>query len=119
MGTAEHVQPGNTATVTLAASASIGDVLVYGGGICVVLEAGESGDEVEVSLTGVYELPKASGALTQGAEVGWDTSETEVVAAAASGANAYAGIVHKDAASGDTHVQVKIDQAAPGTVTES
>jgi predicted RecA/RadA family phage recombinase len=45
-----------------------------------------AGAEVEVSLAGVYELPKAAGQILEGAAVWWDTSPGNVINATAAGA---------------------------------
>jgi predicted RecA/RadA family phage recombinase len=38
------------------------------------------GVEVEISVRGVYELPKATGALNEGAAVSWDNSAHNICA---------------------------------------
>jgi len=49
--------------------------------------------EVEVSLTGVFELPKAAGQVLEGAAIRWDTSQGNVINAPAAGAYPIGGAV--------------------------
>ena len=44
-----------------------------------------AGDEVEVSVTGMWELPKASGQINQGAAVWWNNTNHNVADATGSG----------------------------------
>jgi len=69
-----YIQEGNVVTVTAPTNGvKSGDVLVVGNliGVCNI-DAAE-GAETELSLTGVWELPKASGQINAGAVVWWDT----------------------------------------------
>ena len=45
----------------------------------------DAGDDVEVFLTGVWELPKASGQINQAAAVWWNASSQSVANAAGAG----------------------------------
>ena len=115
MGHTDHVQPGTKITITLGADAEPGDVLAYGGGIAIAQTAGLNTEDVEASIEGVYEFTKASAlVLAQGDQVGFDTTAKTIVAA--SGADKFAGIVHKAAGDGETLVQVKINAPIPGSV---
>lgn len=65
------------------------------------IAVGETG---AVNLEGVYELPKAAGAITQGAKVYWDATAGNVVTTASG--NTLIGYAFEAAASGATVVRV-------------
>ncbi|MBU1040060.1 MAG: DUF2190 family protein [Proteobacteria bacterium] len=69
-----------------------------------------------LAIEGVYELPKATGAIGQGALVYWDADGNPVVGATQTGAltttdsgNTLAGRAYAAAASGDATVQIKLN----------
>jgi predicted RecA/RadA family phage recombinase len=67
-----------------------------------------SGSEVEVTLVGVWELPKATGAITESAIVWWDnTTNHNVVAASAAGLFPI-GVAVQAAGSSDATVRVRL-----------
>ena len=67
------VQQGNVMTVTADAEVTSGDVVVAGKLVGVAGISALPGGETEVALTGVYDVPKATGsAWTAGAVVYWD-----------------------------------------------
>jgi predicted RecA/RadA family phage recombinase len=66
------VQPGDVITLTAPSAVRSGGVVNVGAFVGVAAFDAAQGQEVEVSLVGVFELPKASGALAQGALVFWD-----------------------------------------------
>lgn len=72
-----YVQSGNTMTWTNDTGAAVasGDVVVVGNQIGVASVDIADGDAGELSMSGVYELPKATGAaITAGDAVVWDAS---------------------------------------------
>lgn len=88
------------------AATSSGDLVVMADTVGVALTDGEAGDVISVRVQGVFELPKAAGAIAQGARVYWNGS-----AIAASG-DTLAGVAYTAAESGDDTVQVKLNGAA-------
>ena len=68
------------------------------------IEVGETGSLI---VEGVFEMPKASGAITAGAAVYWDA--TNAVITTTSTNNTLAGFATAAAASDDTTVYVKIN----------
>jgi predicted RecA/RadA family phage recombinase len=66
------VQPGDVITLTAPSAVRSGGVVNVGAFIGVAAFDAAQGQEVEVSLVGVFELPKAPGALAQGGLVFWD-----------------------------------------------
>ena len=67
------VQPGDVITLTAPSAVRSGGVVNVGAFVGVAAFDAAQGQEVEVSLVGVFELPKApGGSLAQGALVFWD-----------------------------------------------
>jgi len=66
------VQPGETVTLTAPRDTKSGEIVSVGAFTGVAAFDAAQGQEVEVVLGGVFELPKAPGALAQGALVFWD-----------------------------------------------
>ena len=83
-----YVQPGDTITLTAPAvtGCKSGDGIVVGNIFGIAAYGAAAGAEVEVSLAGAYELPKAAGQILDGAAVWWDTSPRNVINATAAGA---------------------------------
>lgn len=107
------VQPGNTIPVTLTATVSSGDVIEVGGFIGVVAVDGESGDRVELSVVGVYELPKNNAdAFTEGQLAYWDSGAGEVVDTDGGGANTLLGAATEAKAAAATLLRVRLNGTA-------
>jgi predicted RecA/RadA family phage recombinase len=108
-----YIQPGDVVTVTApAGGVKSGDVLVVGNliGICNI-DAVE-GAETELSLTGVWELPKATGQINAGAAVFFDNVTGHNVVNA-SGAGLFPlGVAVKAAGTNDATVRVRLNGVA-------
>jgi predicted RecA/RadA family phage recombinase len=80
-------QPGDTVTVTAPAvtGCKSGDLIIVGALAGVAAYDAKAGDPVEITLTGVWELAKASGQINEGAAVWWDTDDSNVVNASSAG----------------------------------
>lgn len=100
------IQEGEVIDVTLSGTITSGDVVVAGSLVGVAQISGVSGDVIPVKLCGVYELAKATGALTQGAQVYWDNSAKKVTTTASG--NTLMGYAWRAAASGDATAQVRL-----------
>lgn len=105
-----YVQPGKTIDVVLAAAITSGAAILVGALVGVATTTGGIGDTVAVSLEGVYNLPKAVGAISQGAILYWDDTAKNVTTNAASGANTKIGHAFLAALSGDATVDVKLSR---------
>ena len=107
------IQPGETVTLTApTGGVSSGDLIVVGSlaGVCAYDAA--QGAEVEVTVVGVFELPKATGAaINEGARVWWSTTDKNVKAASATGLWPI-GTAVKAAGSADTSVRVRLNGVA-------
>src|SRR5690606_34885353 len=88
------------------AATTSGQLVVIGALVGVALKDAEEGEVVAVRVEGVFDLPKAAGAIEQGARVYWNGS-----AIAASG-DTFAGVAYEAAAADDDTVQVKLNAAA-------
>lgn len=100
------IQDGDVMPVVLSGTVASGDGILVGDTVGVALNSGVSGDTIQVAICGVYELPKASGAVSQGVKLYWDSSAKNVTTTVSS--NKQIGIAFSGAASGDTTVQVKL-----------
>ena len=106
------VQPGDVVTVTAPGGGVLsGDLIVVGNlaGVCATDTA--SGAEVELALTGVFELPKASGQINEGAKVWWKAADGNVVNATGAGYWPI-GVAAKAAGTSEATVRVRLDGVA-------
>ena len=110
-----YVEPGDQIPVVAGADLASGAVVVMGVLVGVCEGAILNGATGTVSLKGVHRLPKATGALTQGARVYWDTTPGNVTTVAADGT--FMGYAWKAAQSGDTYCEVLL--GAPGVDTDT
>lgn len=103
------VQDGDVVTM-IAPSGGVksGDLLIVGAlaGICNT-DALED-EEVEVSLEGVWELPKASGQINAGALVWWDNVTGHNVVNASSAGLFPIGVAVVEAGTGEATVRVRL-----------
>lgn len=104
------VQNGKVITYTVPADTTIdsGDVVIIGGLKGVAQTGGTTGDAITVQLYGVFNLPKTGGqAITQGALVYWNAGAGLVTTVSTD--NTLLGHAFLGAASGDTTVDVRLD----------
>lgn len=104
------IQDGKTITVTLAAAILSGAAMLIGALVGVACTDGAIGDKVAFNLEGVYTLPKAVGAVSQGAILYWDDTAKVVTTSSASGANFKIGHAFAAALSGDATLPVKLSR---------
>lgn len=102
-----YVQAGQHVTLTAPAALASGAGVLVGGLFGVALTSAASGASVEVATYGVYDLPKATGAVSQGARLYWD-NVAKVVTTTASG-NSLIGAAIVAALSGDATVRVRLN----------
>ena len=70
--TTVYVQPGDVLSLTVDSDVKSNDVVRVGSLIGIATHDAKAGETCEVGLAGVWELPKGSGALAQGADAFWD-----------------------------------------------
>lgn len=107
-----YIQDGHVITVpTPAGSIASGDGLIVGNIFGIAAYSAAEGDPVELSTTGVFQLPKANAAvLTVGARLAWDNTAKEVNTPAAG--RFPIGIATEAAGNGVTSVAVRLDGVA-------
>lgn len=102
-----YVQEGKTLNYTAGADITSGQFVLVGtiGGVAKTdIANGKTG---AVHVCGVFSIPKATGAVTQGAKLYWDESESEVTTTATD--NTLIGVAASAAASGDSNVHVLLN----------
>ena len=107
---ASLVSRGNMVDYTPESDVTAGSVVVQGELVGVAnldIPAGKLG---ALTVSGVFDFPKATGEITAGANVYWDAAEGEAGTDDDSGANKLIGKAVKTAASGDSTVRVRLSQ---------
>lgn len=100
------VQNGKMIEVTLAAVITSGTALLIGTLLGVAVTSGGIGDVINFQTEGVFDLPKAAGAITVGAAVYWDDTAKNITTTASG--NTLIGKCWVAAAGGDATVSVKL-----------
>lgn len=100
------VKDGCVIEVTLGATIAAGAGILIGSLVGVALKSGVSGDTINVALVGVWDLPKAPGAVTQGAALYWDNTAKKVTTTSAG--NTLMGYAYAAALSGDANARVRL-----------
>ncbi|MBF0191635.1 MAG: DUF2190 family protein [Magnetococcales bacterium] len=72
------IQPGDIVTVAAPVAVNSGDGLLVGALFGVAISTAAVGATLEISTTGVVDLPKAAVAITQGAKLYWDNTAKNV-----------------------------------------
>ena len=104
-----YIQNGHVITVaTPAGGIASGEGLIVGNIFGIAAYSAAEGDPVELAITGVYKLPKATAAvLTVGARVAWDNTAKNINAP---GAGRFpVGVATEAAGNGITSVAVRLD----------
>ncbi|ABB56767.1 DUF2190 family protein [Synechococcus elongatus] len=102
-----YTQPGHTIPLIAPYDVASGGGALIGTLFGVAATAVTSGQEGEFVTVGVYELPKATGVINQGAKVYWDNT-AKVVTTTASG-NSLIGAAIKAAGSSDAIAVVRLN----------
>ncbi len=100
-------QPGHTLPLIAPYNVASGGGALIGSIFGVAATAVTSGQEGEFSLVGVYELPKATGVINQGAKVYWNDTAKNITTTASG--NTLIGAATKGAASNDPTVLVRLN----------
>jgi predicted RecA/RadA family phage recombinase len=95
------VQEGKTITVTAPANVTSGQLVVTGSIVGVAAFDAVSGAEVEVTVEGVFELPKvATDAIAQGDKLYWDSGQAKLTKTAGTGSKPMVGVATVAAGNG-------------------
>lgn len=108
-----YVQPGNVLTINApSGGVASGDPVQIGNLFGVAATDAPQGDAVEISVGGVFDLPKAAVEVTMGDIAYFDASATAMTTSDDTGSNARVGVFIEDAASGAATARVRLDGAA-------
>jgi predicted RecA/RadA family phage recombinase len=106
-----YVQRGKTMEYTVADNAvKSGEIVVVGAVAGVAVTDGEIGETITLDVMGVFELPKGSGALTQGQKAYVNVSDegAKTIVGTDTG-NTFCGYVWEAAAAGASTVLVRLN----------
>jgi predicted RecA/RadA family phage recombinase len=104
------VQPGDTLTLVAPTNVKSGGVVVVGALAGIAAYDALQGEDVEVSLEGVFAVPKTTpGGINQGDKAYWDAGASKVTTTA--GSNLLLGVCVLTAGTSETTCRVKL--AAP------
>jgi predicted RecA/RadA family phage recombinase len=107
---AMYVQKGSSIDYTPAANVASGDVIVQGDLVGVAVRPIEANTLGSLAVAGVFDFPKAAGAITAGARLFWDDTAKVATTSDGSGANKFLGKATQDAEAGDETVRVRLSQ---------
>jgi len=113
MATATFVHDGKSIDYTPGADVSAGDVVVQNDLVGIAKLDIASGALGALAVTGVFDLPKATGvgeAIAAGAKVYWDAGGSIATTDPAAGANKYLGKTIRAAGDDDATVRVRLEQ---------
>jgi predicted RecA/RadA family phage recombinase len=95
------VQEGKTITVAAPANVASGQLVVVGSIVGVAAFDASSGADVEVTVAGVFELPKvATDVIAQGDKLYWDSSQAKLTKTAGTGSKPMVGVATAAAGNG-------------------
>jgi predicted RecA/RadA family phage recombinase len=113
MPTATYVHHGDAVDYTPGSDIANGAVVVQGELVGVTRHAATAGEVTSVAVTGVFDLPKATGggsAIAAGADVYWDDAEQVAKTDDETGSNKKLGRTVAAAADADATVRVRLSQ---------
>jgi len=102
-----YVQDGDILTFTAAANIASGDGVLQGSLFGVAATAAATGEDFAASIEGVFDLPKATGAITAGAKVYWNSTSGNVTTTATG--NTLIGAATQAATSGAATARVRLN----------
>lgn len=105
-------QPGETLTLVAPYNRSAGQGALVGGIFGVAVTDVTSGDEAAFDVEGVFSLPKATGAVSQGDPIYWN--DTTKVVSTVDSVGPLIGSATADALSGDATCDVRLNEGALG-----
>jgi predicted RecA/RadA family phage recombinase len=108
-----YIQPGRTITLAAPYQRNAGEGALVGAIFGVALATVANGVNGEFAIEGVWDITKATGAITQGALVYWDNTNKNVTTTSTS--NTRIGCATQAQASGDATVRVRLNGIATPT----
>lgn len=115
-----YKQPGDVIPHTLTATVAANAVVKVGHTLGIALEGGDSGDVIQVAISGVFTCPKVSGAvIAAGERLVWDVSagafDDSAATPATGDVSGQSVLAFESAGNGVTTLAVKFT-GVPGTV---
>jgi len=113
MATATFVHDGSAVDHTPSGDVAGGDVVVQGELVGVVRHSAKANEPTSLAVTGVFDLPKATGvgtAIGAGLDVYWDEADQEAKTDDEAGANKKLGRTVLAAGDNDATVRVRLSQ---------
>ncbi len=104
-----YTQRGDTLTLVAPYDVASGAGMLVGAIFAVAATTAKAGDAVEGDVVGCFDLPKAAGAVTQGAKLYWDNTARVVTTVATN--NTLIGVATRAAANGDATANVRLNGA--------
>lgn len=101
------VQEGHSLNYTAGANITSGSFVLVGTIGAIAKTDIANGKTGAVQITGVFSVPKASGAVTQGAKLYWSTASSNLTTTASG--NTIVGVAAEAAASGDANVKILLN----------
>jgi predicted RecA/RadA family phage recombinase len=99
------VQEGNTITLTASADVTSGQLIVVGSIVGVAAFDAASGADVEVTVKGVFDLPKVTtDVIAQGDKLYWDSGQAKLTKTAGTGNKPMVGVATAASGNGGTTV---------------
>ncbi len=102
-----YVQDGKTLNYTAGADIASGDFVLIGALGAIAKTDIANGKTGAVHVCGVFSVPKASGAVTQGAKLYWSAANSNLTTTASG--NTFVGLAAEAAASGDASVKILLN----------
>ena len=103
------VQPGDNLDLIAPRALSSGAGFLVGAIFAIASMDAAQGTVVASVTRGVFDLPKAAGAVTQGQKIYWDDAARNVTTTA--NGNTIIGVATQAAAAGDVNARVKLNQS--------
>jgi len=105
------VSDGNVIFHVLTAAVSSGDLVLAGSLVGVAVTDGAIGEEIALTVEGVFDIPAATGATyALGVKVGFDISANEAIATGDGASDGNVGVCTEAKASGHLVVRIKLAQ---------
>jgi predicted RecA/RadA family phage recombinase len=113
MPTATYIQEGDALNYTPGSDVSAGDVVVQNELVGVAKRDIPANTQGSISVAGVFDFPKATGASTaiaEGLDVYWDAGALEATTDSATGTNKFIGRSIAAASDSDATVRIRMNQ---------
>lgn len=108
LNTVRYIHKGDALDYTPSSDVSAGSVIVVGSLVGIAANDIPANEQDAIQISGVWRLPKATGAVTVGASLYWDATNSKLTTTSTN--NTYFGKATKAATSAASYVEAKILQ---------